>query len=305
MNYYAVERSTSLTHHGILGQKWGVRRYQNYDGTLKAAGKKRYGTTATVSAETYKKLEELSKTRDHKTEDKIVNKSTARLAINVARSALTLNPFAMYDAGQQLVGAGVSAARTKKVEKALSENTNVDPKTGFKLKNKEMSEKEDLKMVNPGFRNLQDNSKNNCMLCTVTYDLRRRGYDATAKKASVGYNHFDLKRWYPNVEHKAVNVEYSAMEALTHKSLIQNTTKALLDQGDGARGNLMVGWANSFAGHSMAYEVSGGKVRILDGQANKVYENPGKILKHARSATYARLDNLEPNWEEVKECARS
>lgn len=33
-----------LAHHGILGQKWGVRRYQNNDGSLTAAGKKRYGT---------------------------------------------------------------------------------------------------------------------------------------------------------------------------------------------------------------------------------------------------------------------
>ncbi len=32
-----------IYHHGIKGMKWGVRRYQNYDGSLKAAGKKRYG----------------------------------------------------------------------------------------------------------------------------------------------------------------------------------------------------------------------------------------------------------------------
>ena len=29
-----------LEHHGIKGQKWGVRRFQNLDGTLTAAGRK-------------------------------------------------------------------------------------------------------------------------------------------------------------------------------------------------------------------------------------------------------------------------
>ena len=31
-----------LYHHGVKGQKWGVRRYQNPDGSLTAAGKRRF-----------------------------------------------------------------------------------------------------------------------------------------------------------------------------------------------------------------------------------------------------------------------
>lgn len=37
-----------LEHHGIKGQRWGIRRYQNPDGSLTEAGKKRYGGKGTV-----------------------------------------------------------------------------------------------------------------------------------------------------------------------------------------------------------------------------------------------------------------
>ena len=42
----------SLAHHGILGQKWGVRRYQNPDGTLTAEGRRRYAPRAVDSSVT-------------------------------------------------------------------------------------------------------------------------------------------------------------------------------------------------------------------------------------------------------------
>lgn len=35
-------QSDYIEHHGILGQRWGVRRFQNKDGSLKPAGEKRY-----------------------------------------------------------------------------------------------------------------------------------------------------------------------------------------------------------------------------------------------------------------------
>ncbi len=42
MSTWICTRQNELTHHGIKGQKWGVRRFQNKDGSLTPAGKRRY-----------------------------------------------------------------------------------------------------------------------------------------------------------------------------------------------------------------------------------------------------------------------
>ena len=59
-----------LYHHGRKGQRWGIRRYQNSDGTLTDAGRKRYLKTS----ERYAK--KASKTSDSAKQDKYKKKSS-------------------------------------------------------------------------------------------------------------------------------------------------------------------------------------------------------------------------------------
>lgn len=47
--YLRTAYPNELYHHGIKGQRWGVRRYQNPDGSLTAMGKKRYLNDGTMS----------------------------------------------------------------------------------------------------------------------------------------------------------------------------------------------------------------------------------------------------------------
>ena len=41
---WKYHNTDEIYHYGVIGMKWGVRRYQNEDGSLTDAGKKKYST---------------------------------------------------------------------------------------------------------------------------------------------------------------------------------------------------------------------------------------------------------------------
>lgn len=77
MEYKTNNTNNELTHWGIKGMRWGVRRYQNDDGSLTAAGKKRYAS----EMKTLKEKERSLKKRQA-AKDKFDNLNAKRKALN-------------------------------------------------------------------------------------------------------------------------------------------------------------------------------------------------------------------------------
>ena len=65
------ENENTLKHYGIEGQKWGLRRYQNDDGTLTEAGRLRYGGKTHVSELDEDELNDLHADREYQHKKKL------------------------------------------------------------------------------------------------------------------------------------------------------------------------------------------------------------------------------------------
>lgn len=76
MNYY-IGKDVDLkvlNHYGVIGMKWGVRRFQNKDGSLTEAGKERYVSRSTAKYE--KKAEKARAKGDEKAYKKWEKRAT-------------------------------------------------------------------------------------------------------------------------------------------------------------------------------------------------------------------------------------
>lgn len=134
--YYiaGIPYSDELYHHGIKGQKWGVRRYQNEDGSYTPAGKKRYSDGSSGSSSKSGGI------------DKEKLKKAAKIAAVAAGTGLAAYGayrFANSDAGRNIVSGAASRIRSSaegaKARKDLIKDSSF--KNVRKMDNAELLEK--------------------------------------------------------------------------------------------------------------------------------------------------------------------
>lgn len=164
----------------------------------------------------------------------------------------------------------------------------------------------------------------NCMLCSSTYELRRRGYDVEAKPMTEELSHqIDLaaiEKYGEDATSLEVNTAYANMifkdpvikeVDLSGGGSSYDSLKANVEPN--TRGNLMMVW-NGGGAHSVAYECdSKGDLTIIDSQiitylpSTAVMRESTSVNEYFESVSAAyvmRTDNLEFTEQGVDICAR-
>lgn len=267
---YKVITTSELYHHGIKGQKWGVKNGPPYplNASDKSASEKRLSSNKKTNK--VSKLDNLIKgwnDLDEDTKGKIVELSALTITTLVAPTVVNR----------------LGTKKNFKVLKDLYNNRDIEKLENIpKLKTK-MSTEENMKKVNPDYP--RPGATTNCMLCTTAMAMREKGYDVQANKTpNNGFLTENIdKIWSSEGSFKKMNARKS-------KDIISTLEK----ESDGSYGNLVVFWRLG-GGHSVFWKKEGSEVVIYDGQSGKKIKNDELLNMIIPNRTqYSRLNDAQP-----------
>ena len=290
---------TWLAHHGILGQRWGIRRFQDKRGRLTTAGKKRY------SDNNHKSEEHGEKEKFWTDERKAMAKKIAIGTAVVAGVALaSYGTYKLYQNGKlnpiidkfrkegqnsfkDLEGENIKQL-TDDPENLSSYSATVQ-KAYFKLKN-------DAYRVNP------TNSNINCGPCSILMHVNDRlGSNYQAGSGAMS-NYEGLSKFFKGWDKtkNTVHVDKSGFMTDNIEEAYSDMLGYMKSYGNGASGVCSGHWQSTngkASGHFLSWKVVDDTVIFSDGQNGTVYLDDAfdNIFKHMdrTSLAFSRLDQLE------------
>lgn len=305
-----------LAHHGIKGQKWGVRRGPPYplDANTRSSRRKSNPKSSKSLDKPAGKAYNSSKSGNESLSKAVKIGAVAALsglalygayksgyldkAKNIGKAALNR---AMASVGQQSLSGGLGdftpPPSSNPPPKPKRQPVIRDPKTGFKMVRESLGES--LKNANPLKGTPEGN--NNCTYAAVAGFLRSQGYDVTAKGSSGSGQ--DFGRVIESV-FKGVQLREGQGGAIPRSP--DDAARMLKKRfGDNASGVIMLTWkATGSPSHAFNWAIYDGVVQFLDFQNNnadakcRTYWN---IADQNGSFLFARLDGLDINLDTIGE----
>lgn len=124
-----------LYHHGIKGQKWGVRRYQNKDGSLTNKGKKRYSddnSSKTALQKVGKSVGKMVEKRREKSEQRKKSYETTTDLFGVGGAAIrSYSEYHTKKFGKSIMAHVVNTVANNYIEKNGANNYRISRGVGF------------------------------------------------------------------------------------------------------------------------------------------------------------------------------
>lgn len=212
--YYGVcTLEETISHHGIVEQKWGVRRYQNKDGTYTEEGKKRYGTRFDYAE---KRVRHKLTNKYTKAKRETINKSVVRqrgkltggeaeqcinLAVDMYRKSFAAEPQITKDVISCVESSG---GMMYDLDYRLKNPSSLAAKIGADAKEKNLSFSDSAKGIKDTIRytSVADDDNFVSNYNSVKAELLSKGYTEVRCK-----NYFDLYN-KGLVKHKSVQSIY-------------------------------------------------------------------------------------------------
>lgn len=291
-----------LAHYGVKGMKWGVRKDRS-SSTRKSGPSK---TSVNLEkAQNIAKLPLNFVTPRASVSNKLIEVGLAAaqgIPMKVAMKTAATSPMAI--AGYAVTGLDSGAYR---VPGAAAKNLvrggwNKDASLAKSNMSVADIQKKVIAPINKDYPGL--GTTNNCLRCTYAYEMRRRGNDVTATKTIFASGQTSVTA---RVQTKSLsggtkikNPTNTGVKGvlLAKPPTSSHVMSTLAKQPNGSRGDLQMRWGPLMGGHSVAYEIIGGKPHIFDTQSGKTYSSARELAKltgPASSLSFTRLDNKSLN----------